>query len=305
MKSMCLMAHEEEDTEKVNSDSETLTIEQWESEYVALYAKFKKIRSENKQLKRKVESMSHGDVTSEKFVELTKTCASLKSENEAMVEKIKNHEETELHLKNELEKIKDAQILNLEKEDRIHDLESENEKMINDNKILRDQIFVCHEKLDQSNQKILTLNQEIDKLIDDLAKFVKGKDNLEKVLGTRINFRKEGIGYEPIKKKSFENKVTTSFISFVPAKGDKPIMHEKASASSNSKPQKFTGRNKGNSRRRRTFCHYCGRVGHVMSYCNIMSQDDEYFAHKSRNSFMFNRSHKHGPNLMWVPKVVP
>ena len=50
---ICLMAHED-DSSQVNSELDTITIEQWEVLYENIYTKYKKLKYENKSLKIKI-----------------------------------------------------------------------------------------------------------------------------------------------------------------------------------------------------------------------------------------------------------
>ena len=84
---ICLMAHED-DSSKVNSELDSITIDQWEALYENIYSKYKKLKYENKSLKSKlvdhevVEDQSNRD----EAILVKNEC--LKSENDSLANKV-------------------------------------------------------------------------------------------------------------------------------------------------------------------------------------------------------------------------
>jgi hypothetical protein len=163
-----------------------------------------------------------------------------------------------------------------------------------------------------------------------VSKFNKGKQNLDNILSMRVNFRKEGLGYAPNKKKAFENKVKTSFVhaSLSPSTS-------KAKAVSNviSKHQSFVTKTrntlshaqinyaptpKRQSRSQHVHtnhvrqvyatssmnvtCHYCGMFGHVNSYCQLKKNEKKMNLIWVRKDLIASWTNKQGPKTVWVPK---
>ena len=58
MANICLMAHED-DSSEVNSELDSITIEQWEVLYENIYTKYKKLKHEKKSLKIKLANHEH------------------------------------------------------------------------------------------------------------------------------------------------------------------------------------------------------------------------------------------------------
>ena len=61
--------------------------------------------------------------------------------------------------------------------------------------------------------KVSSLMQEIDDLKITLGKFVKGKNNLDTMLGMKVNFQKESLGYTPPAKNVSQRPINTSYVS--------------------------------------------------------------------------------------------
>ena len=61
--------------------------------------------------------------------------------------------------------------------------------------------------------KISSLMQESDDLKITLEKFVKGKNNLDTMLGMKVNFQKEGLGYIPPVQNVFKRPINVSHVS--------------------------------------------------------------------------------------------
>ena len=62
-------------------------------------------------------------------------------------------------------------------------------------------------------EKVSSLMQEIDDLKLTLGKFVKGKNNLDTMLGMKVNFQKEGLGYTSPAQNACQRPIYASHVS--------------------------------------------------------------------------------------------
>ena len=120
-----------------------------------------------------------------------------------------------------------------------------------------------------SNEKT-TLKNNVDDLTKTLENFVKGRNNLNMLLGNqRCVFDKAGIGYDLIKKQKNLN-----------------IIFEKAPLMTHP----------------HITCHYCRKKGHYISYCpfkkNMNMRIKKIWIIKGSN-----KTNQEGPKKLWVPKT--
>ena len=120
-----------------------------------------------------------------------------------------------------------------------------------------------------SNEKT-TLKNNVDDLTKTLENFVKGRNNLNMLLGNQICvFDKAGIGYDPIKKQKNLNTI------FEKA----PLMIHSYIT-----------------------CHYCRKKGHYISYCPLKNNMNmgikKIWIIKGSN-----KTNQEGPKKLWVPKT--
>ena len=85
-------------------------------------------------------------------------------------------------------------------------LKNENESLNSSNSILEIDVACL-------TDKVSSLMQEIDDLKITLGKFVKGKNNLDTMLGMKVNFQKEGLGYTPPVQNAFKRPINISHVS--------------------------------------------------------------------------------------------
>ena len=200
---LCFMAIDDETQDEViSSPSSTYTFEELQEAFDELLDNFKRISAKN--------------------ISLKKSMSKLSSENDQMKLDLNAlHDELDLY-KNENNSVTNENItLNIELRDlnqsmlsKLDDVSKENESLKNENVSLKKK---CHD-----------LNAS-------LAKFVNGRDRLDAILGSqRASYRKEGLGYVPLKKQS------TPKISFI-------------KASTSSTPF--------------VTCYYCGRKCHISQSC--------------------------------------
>ena len=87
MANICLMA-QEDDSSKVNSKLDTITIEQWDVLYENIYTKYKKLKHENKSLKTKLDDLEHVEIQSRMDEVILAENENLKSKNACLVNKV-------------------------------------------------------------------------------------------------------------------------------------------------------------------------------------------------------------------------
>ena len=91
---LCLMANEDE----VNTELDFISNEKWELAYLALYDKYKKMKSENKALKKKIENIVHDTSNDDQVHALIVENQNLKIEVESMKSKLEAHDNVELQI---------------------------------------------------------------------------------------------------------------------------------------------------------------------------------------------------------------
>ena len=142
------------------------------------------------------------------------------------------------------------------------------DKLRNDNSEMR--IDILKLKIPSENpqsEEVEKLQQKVADLTLDLAKFVKGTDNLEKLYGyQRKPSDKSGLGFNS------EN-------------------HYK-------KFNKNLRKSKPRSKLKNSSCYHCGKAGHITSKCRYKPK------HKSSQT---NATNLKGPRKIWVPKsqIIP
>ena len=87
MENLCLMAHED-DSSEVNSELDSITIEQWEVLYENIYTKYKKLKHENKSLKIEFANHEHVETQSNRDEGILTEYETLKSENACLATKV-------------------------------------------------------------------------------------------------------------------------------------------------------------------------------------------------------------------------
>ncbi|KAM7481240.1 hypothetical protein LguiB_005823 [Lonicera macranthoides] len=171
-----------------------------------------------------------------KFKNLSKMYASLKKENLIISSKCENFEKENVFLKNENKTLKKGK-----------------EKETPNSLVLEN----------------VKLKVQVDDLTNSLAKFTKGKDNLDKLLGMqRCVFDKAGLGYNQIdNQKDYKNFFKT-----------------------------YTPHNPTN------LCSFCGRNTHSAHSCYYKEKNfaKNKLAWIPKGTTMY--ANRKGPNLFWVPK---
>lgn len=169
-----LMAFEDKDTE-VSTSYDSYTVDDWIEEYASLMDKFKEIRRENRHLKKKINNMAHSAPETEEQNPLSQEIENLKSEKESLLVNIDNVK------------------LSLQEKDK--ELKSVSEKLVT----AQSENLTLQTKLTETENTLK-------KAQSDLAKLVDGKENLNALLGNKINVGKLGLGFVPTEAKKKKNK---------------------------------------------------------------------------------------------------
>ena len=93
------------------------------------------------------------------------------------------------------------------------DLKNKNESLKNENESLNSSNSMLEIDVACLTDKVSSLMQEIDDLKITLGKFVKGKNNLDTMLGMKVNFQKEGLGYNPPAQNASQRPINASHVS--------------------------------------------------------------------------------------------
>ncbi|MQL91061.1 hypothetical protein Taro_023666 [Colocasia esculenta] len=189
----CLMARSD-DSNEVNSSFESYTIVEWEEAYTVLFEKFCEFKSENKALKKKINSLVHGTNNDEQIASLSKGIEMMKIDEEAHCEEM------------DILKIK------------LQETQKEKEGLMNSLESLQSEHNKLKEKLEKAEKNLKGKSE-------DLSRFVKGKQNLDAILGCNVFVAKHGIGFQPVKPKQFLNKFLENSIMahFLCAPVDRPL----------------------------------------------------------------------------------
>ncbi|MQM06733.1 hypothetical protein Taro_039560, partial [Colocasia esculenta] len=142
--------------------------------------------SENKALKKKINSFVHSTNNDEQIVALNKEIEMKKIDEEAHSEEM------------DCLKIKLQEIL------------KEKESLINSLENLQNEHQETEKKLEQAEK-------DLKEKSEDLTRFVKGKQNLDVILGSNIFVAKHGIGYQHVKQKKMGETLITSFVDPSPS----------------------------------------------------------------------------------------
>ena len=89
-------------------------------------------------------------------------------------------------------------------------LTTENESLKNENESLNSLNSMFEIDVACLTKKVSSLMQEIDDLKLTLEKFMKGKNTLDTILGMKVNFQKEGLGYTPPVKSTPQRPINSS-----------------------------------------------------------------------------------------------
>ncbi|MQM11648.1 hypothetical protein Taro_044557 [Colocasia esculenta] len=159
----CLMARSD-DSNEVNSSFETYSVDEWEYAYIVLFEKFCEFKSENKALKKKINSLVHDTNHNEQIASLNKEIEMMKVDEQA-------HSEEMDGMKMKLQEV-----------------QKEKDDLSNSLKTLQDELVGVKEKLKKAEEQLKGKSE-------DLTRFVKGKQNLDAILGSNVFVAKHGIGY--------------------------------------------------------------------------------------------------------------
>ena len=291
MESLCLMANGDE----VTSETESISNEQWETAYLTLYSKYKKIRSENKSLKMKIENMAHVPHEDEIDLALQTKNASLKIDLENLNSKVKDIESLE------------AQLVKTKKE---------NEELFRN-------LSKCQKQVVDLQKEIVNKENELKNNQFSLKKFDKGKQTLNNLLSIPMNFQNEGLGFIPNGKQKAQQ--ANKKITFVASSSKPPKSfaytppNKKSNAFFKGKNTFFTPKfmHAGKAFQRQkihippkhlphtsfTSCYYCGKSGHLIANCIARKNSQKTRAVWIPKHLIHNATNIRGPKGTWVPKV--
>ncbi|MQL81121.1 hypothetical protein Taro_013576 [Colocasia esculenta] len=165
----CLMARSN-DSNEVNSSFETCSVDEWEEAYTVLFEKFYEFKSENKALRKKINSLVHDTNHNEQIASLNKEIEMMKVDEQAHSEEM------------------DGMKLKWQ------NVQKEKDDLSNSLKTLQDELVEVKEKLKKAEEQLKGKSE-------DLTRYVKGKQNLDAILGSNVFVAKHGIGYQPVKPK--------------------------------------------------------------------------------------------------------
>ena len=170
-----------------------------------------------------------------------------------------------------------------------NDLKNKNESLNSSNSMLEIDVACL-------TDKVSSLMQEIDDLKITLGKFVKGKNNLDTMLGMKVNFQKEGLGYTPPAQNTFKRPINVSHVS-KPSTSKYVHAYQKITmpqfnspkfaehVNSHALKKNHVIKNSNGSSMSRISCYYCGKLGHHIANC-----------HAKKNSKMIKS--------VWIPKYI-
>ena len=291
MESLCLMANGDE----VNSETESISNEQWETAYLSLYSKYKKIRNENKSLKLKIEDMAHASHENENLLAMESENSKLKLDLENLQSKVKEIESLELQIV----------------------------KQKKDNDDLLIHFSTCQKEVVKLQKEILNKENDLKANQFSIKKFDKGKQTLDNLLSIPMNFQNEGLGYIPNGKQRI--KQSHKKITFV-ASSSKPSKSPVYTFSHKRPNAYFQGKNTFNSPKHmytmkaspkqishippnhhphssRMSCYFCGKYGHLIANCTARKNSQKTRAVWIPKHLIYNVTNNGGPKGTWVPKV--
>jgi hypothetical protein len=190
------------------------------------------------------------------------------TENKMLTEKMSKLSEENLYLKNEIE-MKDACLATLRQETEFNN-ETEGKKAA-------------------TAQKFSELQEKIDRLKKDLAKFVHGEGTLDIILaGQKSSLGKEGLGFNSDKKSVFQKTKTRTTMKY-------SMPFEKCTDC-------------GKRGHRTAESKFCDMKGHTFSsYNSYMHASDNiariWIKKSEKHLYKIVGTNQAGPNLRWVPKT--
>ena len=288
MESLCLMANGDE----VNSETESISNEQWETEYLSLYSKYKKIRNENKSLKLKIQDMAHSSHETEVNLALQTENANLKIELENLISRIK-------------------------------DLESQLAETKRDNEELFSNFAACQKQVVNLQKEIIDKENALKANQFSLKKFDKGKQTLDDLLCIPKNFQNEGLGFIPNGKQKAQQ--ANKNITFI-ASSSKPLKSFNYTPPHKRPNEFFKGKNtfythkfmhaEKTFQKQRTYfphkqhtsdtnksCYFCNKYGHLIANCYARKNSQKIRAIWIPKHMLHNATNSGGPKGTWVPKV--
>ena len=152
-------------------------------------------------------------------------------------------------------------------------LTADNENLKKENESLNSLNSILEIDVSYLTEKISSLMQEIEDLKLTLGKFVKGKNTLDTILGMKVNFQKEDLGYTPPIKSTPQRPINSSHAT-------KPSSSKYVHSYQKNTMTKFTPpkllehvnsyafkknhvmRNSNVRRMSRISCYHCSKYGH-------------------------------------------
>ena len=181
-------------------------------------------------------------------------------------------------------------------------LKSENAKLVSKIVILEFDVEYLTEKLSNSMH-------EVEDLKYTLGRFVKGKNTLDSILGIKINFQREGLGYTPPEKSTPQKSKTIPQPSkFV--KGTYVHVSQKITPITPPRkiithaPKKIHEVKKHYNRSMsRVICNYCAKHGHHIANCQIHKNSLNFKCVWIPKHVLKSFANPQGPKTTWVPRT--
>ena len=155
--------------------------------------------------------------------------------------------------------------------------------------------------------------QEIDDLKITLGKFVKGKNNLDTMLGMKVNFQREGLEYTPPAQNAFKRPINVSHVS-KPSSSKYVHSYQKITmpkfnppkfvehANSYTFKKNHVMRNSNVRSMSRISCYYYGKLGHHIANCYAKKNSKVIKTVWISKYILDSFTNMQGPKNLWVPK---
>ena len=164
--------------------------------------------------------------------------------------------------------------------------------------------------MESLTQKLSSSTYEVDDLKYTLARFVKGKNTFDSMLGMKINFQREGLGHTPPKKSTPQkSKTILQPPKFV--KGTYVHVSQKITPITPLRkivthaPKKTHEIKKYYNRSMsRVICNYCGKHHHI-AHCQIRKNSLNFKCVWIPKHVLKSFANSQGPKTTWVPKTTP
>ena len=188
---------DEEIEDEVNSPFEDYSLSDWEDAYSELLDKYDDLKRNNKHLKKKLNQIVHDKTDKEKIINLENQINELK--------------DTLINCEQDKICITEIRYENKKLLCEIDEIKIKIQKYLEESNISKEKYEAIKSVNNELQNNAVKLRKDLDEKHKILEFLTQGKENLNTILGSKINVNKEGLGYVPKIKKKYDV-ITMNFV---------------------------------------------------------------------------------------------